>query len=81
MFGFLERTKPEGTKITLQVVGMHCTSCALTIDDALEEQSGVHSANTNFARGIVEVYFDPSQVAVDDLIVIIRQQGYEVRQD
>jgi copper chaperone len=45
---------PEGA-IVLAVEGMHCGSCGLTIDDAVEEVPGVARATTSFRSGLTEV--------------------------
>jgi copper chaperone len=41
--------------IVLAVEGMHCGSCGLTIDDAVEEVPGVARATTSFRSGLTEV--------------------------
>lgn len=37
-------------KVTLAIEGMHCTSCAMTIDEELEDLPGVKRAKTSYAR-------------------------------
>ncbi len=65
-------------KITLKLSGMHCSSCAMNIDGALEDADGVKSACTSYARQQVEVEFDPAKITSDKITDIIRQTGYEV---
>ena len=36
--------------VTLKIVGMHCTSCAMNIDFELEDIKGVKEASTNYAK-------------------------------
>jgi P-type Cu+ transporter len=64
-------------KITLKIVGMHCTACALTIDLDLEELSGVKFSKTNYAKQITEVEYDPSLVNIDQLLASVSNSGYE----
>ena len=45
---------PHGV-IVLAVEGMHCGSCGLSIDDAVEEVPGVARATTSFRSGLTEV--------------------------
>lgn len=72
--------QPEaGEKVTLHLDGMHCASCALTIDDELEELPGVQSARTSFAKGETAVSYDSSQVNVSDIKNVITQLGYKVK--
>lgn len=63
-------------KLSLTIVDMHCTSCAMTIDLDLEDLSGVKSAKTNYARGHTEIEFDPNQITLDQIILAIAKTGY-----
>jgi len=66
-------------KISLQIVGMHCTSCAMNIDGELEDTTGVNQSNTNYARQKTEVEYDPSKITPEKIIEIIKQVGYSVQ--
>lgn len=59
-------------KITLNIFGMHCSSCAMNIDGELEDTEGVKQSKTNYAKQVTEVTFDPEIVSVDKIISIIR---------
>ncbi|MDD5415660.1 MAG: heavy-metal-associated domain-containing protein [Candidatus Daviesbacteria bacterium] len=64
------------TKKKFKIIGMHCTSCAMTIDMDLEDLPGVKMAQTNYARQTTEVEFDPKR-ATDSLILeTIKKSGY-----
>lgn len=84
MFGWMrdknkhENQASEGTsqKVTLALEGMHCTSCALVIDDALEELPGVQGVKTEYARSQVVVEIDPTVLSVEKMISEIAQLGY-----
>lgn len=76
MFNFLKKTS-QGQQITLKIQGMHCTSCALNIDGALEDTPGVFRAETSYARAQVVIDFDPAQISSKKLITIIAEQGYQ----
>jgi copper chaperone len=39
------------TTYVFQVEGMHCGSCALLIDDTLEDLPGVHNTQTTMKQG------------------------------
>ena len=46
-------------KKKLKITGMHCISCAMTIDGDLEDfVKGVKASNTNYAKAETEVEFD-----------------------
>ncbi len=67
-------------RVTLKLKGMHCTSCAILIDTALEELPGVKAAKSNYVNQIVEVEFDPSQVTLNQIYAVIKNEGYDVAQ-
>ena len=63
-------------KITLSLTGMHCPSCAMTVDDALEELDGVRRSKTSFGRGRTKVDFDDQRLDVDNIRQTIAALGY-----
>jgi len=65
-----------GQSITIGITGMHCASCAATIEKALSKLGGVAEANVNFAAESVMVRFDPSTVSHQDLEKAIVDAGY-----
>lgn len=77
MINVLNRVK-RGEKLTLKISGMHCTSCAMNIDGALEDLAGVFRAETSYARNEVSIEFDPKKVNKDLLIQTIQTEGYQV---
>lgn len=62
--------------ITLKVSGMHCVSCAMNIDGALEDLAGVKSAATNYAKAETLVEYDEKAINNDVLIEAIKSAGY-----
>lgn len=65
-------------KKKFKITGMHCTSCALTIDMDLEEVEGVKSSKTSYAKAETEVEFETDKVKDEDLIEVIKKAGYTV---
>ena len=63
-------------KKKFKIEGMHCTSCAMNIDFALEDL-GVKSANTNYAKQECEVEFDKEKVKIKQIITQIKETGYQ----
>lgn len=61
-----------------KIKGMHCASCAQTIERSVKKIEGVADANVNFAS---EKLFVDSPDAIDDAMVAaaVKQVGYEVR--
>ncbi|MFS8159732.1 MAG: heavy-metal-associated domain-containing protein [Candidatus Roizmanbacteria bacterium] len=67
-------------KITLKVNGMHCASCALSIDFDLEDLEGVQKVKTNYAPGTCDVEYDDEKISVETILKQIEGVGYEALQ-
>jgi len=76
MFSKLFSKSSSGQEVTLSLSGLHCTSCALTIDDALEDTPGIIKANTSYAGSLVKVTFNPEKVSVKQIQSVINAAGY-----
>jgi len=68
--------KPE--KAALQITGMHCASCAATIEESLSKVEGVSRAAVNFATEKAYVEFDPNKVSPEALEKAVKEAGYGV---
>ena len=64
-------------KVILKVTGMHCASCAITIEDSLKKVEGVSKAAVNFAteKAYVE-YNAPALTTRETIKKAIRDAGY-----
>jgi copper chaperone CopZ len=78
MFGlFKKKTNNEHVVTqTIQIKGMHCTSCAMNIDGELEELPGVQRAETHFASGKTTITYDPTLINQPQLSETIKKLGY-----
>ncbi|MEK7521897.1 MAG: cation transporter [Patescibacteria group bacterium] len=65
-------------KKIFKIDGMDCVSCAVMIDDVLEEVPGVLSSKTSYAKGETEVEFDEGKTTEEDVAASIEQGGYSV---
>lgn len=65
--------------VIFQISGMHCTSCAFSIDGELEDTDGVSEAITNYAKQCTEVTFDQTKISVKEISKIIQKTGYEAQ--
>ena len=63
-------------KRKLKIEGMHCSSCALSIDFDLEDL-GVKSAKTSYAKQETEVEFDEEKIKPQKIIDQIKKTGYK----
>jgi len=73
--------KQKIEKVTLRIGGMHCASCANTIEKELGKLEGVKSAVVNFAAERATVEFDSEIIGVDQIKKTIRDAGYQVLEE
>ena len=65
--------------VSFPVEGMTCASCVNRITRFLTKVNGVADANVNLASESATVRFDPTQVAVADLVAAVDAAGYVAR--
>src|SRR3990167_7165156 len=63
-------------KTDLNIIGMHCASCATLINKALSKIEGVSEANVNYATAKARVVFDENKLTEEDLIMAVKKKGY-----
>ena len=71
---FMRKSQKESIKIS----GMHCATCAITIEKSVKKIDGVNSASVNLTTGNAFVEFDPEKTNVDEIKDAIRKSGYSV---
>ena len=62
---------------TLKVSGMTCGHCAQIVEKALRDQAGVRNASVQLEAGAAEVEYEERDVAPEQLIAAIEEEGYE----
>ena len=67
----------ETTTQAWRVTGMHCTSCSILIDEAVEELDGVASSATSLKKKLTTVTLDPQRCDPDQVAEAIRAAGYQ----
>ena len=68
--------KVEKDKVTLNLQGMSCASCAANIEKILNKTDGVISVSVNFPLEKAFVEFDSSRISVREIIVAVQGIGY-----
>ena len=68
--------KVEKDKVTLNLQGMSCVSCAANIEKILNKTDGVISASVNFPLEKAFVEFDSSRISVREIIAAVQGIGY-----
>ena len=64
-------------KITLNITGMHCVSCAKTIETAIKKAQGITGAQVNFALEKAYIEFDQDKITSGALIGLVEKAGYK----
>ena len=65
-------------KKTYKIRGMHCASCAGTIERVLLKAAGVRSASANFASESALIEFDENVVSEAGLAKAVESVGYHL---
>ncbi len=68
----------ETKQLTLPVTGMTCANCVATVERSLKKLDGVGGAVVNLSSERATVEFDPSLVALPELISRVERAGYGV---
>ena len=63
---------------TLDVTGMTCGHCKMSVEGALEKLDGVSTVEVDLNTGKVEVSYDESKVSLDNMKEAVEDQGYDV---
>ena len=65
-------------EIELQVTGMHCATCAISVEKGLSSTPGVSESKVNLATGKARISYDPTLVSINDLTGAIEKSGFGV---
>lgn len=65
-------------KKTFHILGMSCSSCAVSVQSTLGAQKGVSSAEVNFAAATVLVGYDDNIVSPADFQKALQGMGYDI---
>lgn len=68
------------TTQSLNVVGMHCASCASTIKRKLGKMEGVEACEVNYGTERAKVSYDPGKVTVSQMNQEIEKLGYSLEE-
>jgi Cu+-exporting ATPase len=62
--------------LTFKITGMHCTSCGLLVDDALEDLTGVTTSTTNLRTHTTTVNLSDPSLDPQQIVAAIANLGY-----
>ncbi len=72
---------PQLTSTNFLVEGMTCGACAVRLEKALNQASGIDSAIVNFALERADIDFDADQTDVVGVANVIRNAGFDVARE
>ncbi|AXR79741.1 heavy metal translocating P-type ATPase [Natrarchaeobaculum sulfurireducens] len=61
----------------LEIMGMSCSTCSGSVEDAVAALEGVEEASANFATDEGTVAYDPAEVSLADIYDAIEDAGFE----
>lgn len=62
--------------LTLNVLGMTCGGCATSVQNALNDITGVNAVNVDFAAKQAVIEYDDEQVQKPQLIEAVEDAGF-----
>ncbi len=68
----------ETKQLTLPITGMTCANCVATVERNLKKLDGVQSAVVNLSSERATVDFEPTKLALTDVIARVNRAGYGV---
>ncbi len=76
----IDQSKPsqeEARKKTFDIIGMHCSACALNIERALSKTQGVKHANVNYANEKATIEYDETKTNAESIKKAVENAGYK----
>lgn len=64
---------------TLQVEGMSCNHCKMSVTRALQQLEGVTAAEVDLAAKTAHVTYDPGKVSLEAMKKAVKDAGYTVK--
>ncbi|MFQ6114344.1 MAG: heavy metal translocating P-type ATPase, partial [bacterium] len=76
-----QKTKTSTQRTTLQIEGMHCSSCVQSVEKRLKSTKGVISATVNLSTEKAFVEYDPTIIGKNDLEFAVKGVGYDIKKE
>ena len=64
-------------KKTFRVEGMHCSNCAMNIEGIEDELPGIKQVSASYQKGQMVVEYDEEQVSEAQILLAVRERGYQ----
>jgi periplasmic mercuric ion binding protein len=66
----------DSQRTVLDVRGMDCAACPITVKTVLRKQPGVEDVKVDFSKSTAEITFDPSKVSRERLAQAVTEAGF-----
>jgi Cu+-exporting ATPase len=70
--------EPEKKRAELKISGMHCATCAITVEESLSNIRDVSTVKVNFGTDTAHVEFDPAKVSLSEIEKAVKDAGYDI---
>jgi Cu+-exporting ATPase len=70
--------EPEKKRAELKISGMHCATCAITVEESLSNLRDVSTVKVNFGTDTAHVEFDPAKVSLSEIEKAVKDAGYDI---
>lgn len=67
-------------KRVMDVKGMDCTACAISIEKALGKKDGIERANVNYANEKLYLEYSPAEITMGEILATVKKAGYELQE-
>lgn len=72
----LAATAAAAESVTLDIKGMDCATCPVTVKTVLKKQPGVSDVHVDFKKASAEITFDPGKVTPEKLAQAVTEVGF-----
>jgi mercuric ion binding protein len=69
-------TATDSQHAVLDVRGMDCATCPITVKAVLRKQPGVKDVKVDFTKRTAEVTFEPGKVSPEKLAQVVTEAGF-----
>lgn len=69
-------TAAAAESVTLDIKGMDCATCPVTVKTVLKKQPGVSDVKVDFKKAAAEITFDPGKVTPEKLAQAVTEVGF-----
>lgn len=66
-------------KQTVHILGMHCRSCEMLLEDGIKEIPGVRAVNVSHTSGVADISYH-GQLNLDQVQAVVEEAGYSMGQ-